>query len=616
MMIRRLVLFLFLLLLAKATITAQEVVTGPATNHLLSNKAAKGYPPVSKNGSDTISLPFIDDFSYTGPYPDARLWADNFVFINNTYSVDQLTRGMATFDLLNENGKLYPWAETWTFPADMLTSRYINLDYAPADSIYFSFMYQPGGIGDTPEPGDSLTLLFWSPLTGSWHSVWKTEGGNSRPFRNVIIPVTQPHFLKKGFRFRFMAYGSLSMGSDPAMKSSCDNWNIDYVKLDKNRHRADTILHDVAFTLPLRSLLKTHETIPMKHFRNIVFSEMGSYIPVTYTNNDNVVRNVTRLFEIKNLNTGFVVHSYSGGATNINPGDVVSYAAPLFYTYETTGSDTVSFRVRSYLITDEFDRKENDTISYIQHFGNVFSFDDGSSEAGYGINGLGARNAMVAFRFRAWVPDTLRAIMICFNSSYHNASLRAFDLAVWNDDNGFPGEMIYSSEGEIPELGEEINGFHTYILDKPVSVNGIFFIGWKQRSETFLNAGVDLNTPHQGRQFYWLNGQWYKSQITGSLMIRAVTGPRIPSIGINDIPIHTGNISVWPNPVRDILYVEAGDNLIHNITIVIYDLSGREIIRLSGSNNINVSSLRPGIYILTTCKEGMITGKHKFIKIR
>ena len=485
------------------------------------------------------------------------------------------------------------------------------------DSIWFSFLYQPGGLGDTPEPGDSLTLQFWSPVTDSWYSIWKSPGSAVHPFRQVMIPVTGSQFLRKGFRFRFTAYGSLSPSApDPAMKTSGDHWHIDYVRLDRNRHFADTILHDVAVTLPLRSLLRNHETIPMKHFRQIYLSEMGSSIPLTYRNNDDIIRNVTRQFEIRNLNTGALVHSFSGGATNTQPFSVVSYNAPLFFTYSTTGSDTVSYQVKSYLITDEFDPKSNDTIVYVQNFGNVFSFDDGTAEAGYGINGQGARNAMVAYRFRAYVPDSLRAIMICFNDSYQNSNRRAFDIAVWDNDNGIPGNIIYLGEEVMVEQGEGVNGFHTYKLDDPVYVDNIFYIGWKQRSETFLNAGLDLNTAHSGRQFFWLNGDWYQSQVAGSLMIRAITGPRLPSTGIGDVTVPAERIRLWPNPVRDILYLGADESLAASqfLSHKIYDISGRKISDVANVKHLDVSNLKPGVYILISTNRGAVVSRNRFIK--
>ncbi len=163
----------------------------------------------------------------------------------------------------------------------------------------------------------------------------------------------------------------------------------------------------------------------------------------------------------------------------------VDYNANLFYTFSTANEDSALFRVTSWLITDDFDPKDNDTVIYYQKFSNYFAFDDGSAEGGYGINGLGSRNAMVAYRFRSFMEDTLRAISICFNDSYMNANQRAFDLMVWDDNNGIPGNVLYSREEVMVEQGDAINGFYTYFLPSGVMVNNIFYVGWKQRSETF-----------------------------------------------------------------------------------------------------------------------------------
>ena len=611
---RDLIIYICILLFAQSNIAAQEVVTAPTGNNRLSATDRKS-GGLSKGVNDTLNLPFFDDFSYSGPYPDPNRWADSFVFVNNTFTVNQLTAGVATFDLLDNNGRLYEEAETFVFRADILTSNHINLSLNASDSIWFSFLYQPAGIGDAPEGGDSLTLQFWAPETATWQNIWKAEGTSLHPFKTVMIPVKQEEYLKKGFRFRFTAYGSLSQSvSDPAMKTSGDNWNIDYVRLDRNRHYDDTVMHDVAFTLPLRSLLETHESIPLKHFRQIYLSEMGSSIPVTYRNNDTILRNVTRQFEIRNMNTGSVVHSFSGGATNTDPLTEIAYNAPLFFTYDLTGTDTITYRIKSYLITDDFDPRSNDTITYLQDFGNIFSIDDGSAEAGYGINGQGARNAMVAYRYRAFVPDSLRAIMICFNNSYENSNLRAFDLAVWSNNGGIPGDLLYLGEEVLVEQGEGLNGFHTYVLDDPVYVDNIFFIGWIQRSETFLNAGIDLNTGHAGRQYYWLNGEWYQSQINGTLMIRAVTGPKIPATGIGDIGGNTAAIKLWPNPVRDILKIEVNEAMASDINFVIFDISGRAVLHMAGSTDIDVSSIRPGVYVLVATHNGRVVGRNRFIK--
>ena len=61
--------------------------------------------------------------------------------------------------------------------------------------------------------------------------------------------------------------------------------------------------------------------------------------------------------------------------------------------------------------------------------------------------------------------------------------------------------------------------------------------------------------------------------------------------------ILTDNISIYPNPVNDILNIKLKDN--QKISFVITDINGREIIsKTSNDNNINVSNLKKGIYFV------------------
>ena len=146
---------------------------------------------------------------------------------------------------------------------------------------------------------------------------------------------------------------------------------------------------------------------------------------------------------------------FSAGAINIAPLKNEDYNASLIYTFNTPNNDSALFRITSWLITDDFDPKENDTLVYYQIFNNYFAFDDGSAENGYGINGLGAKNAMVAVRFKSFMNDTLRAINICFNDSYLNANKRSFNLMVWDDNDGLPGNVLYSGDEVMVEQGRQ-----------------------------------------------------------------------------------------------------------------------------------------------------------------
>jgi hypothetical protein len=618
-MFKRIILYGIFLSVFLINTPAQEIITGLQSNYRITHSTEKRRESKGLASADTLALPFFDDFSGRSIFPDARYWTDENVFINNTYSDRQITVGIATFDALDSTGMLYSNASSDVFEADHLTSRPINLNYTASDNVWLSFLYQAGGLGDPPGAKDSLTLQFYAPLEQKWYSIWKAEGSLDQRFKTAIIQINQDRFLQKGFQFRFVNYANLSPNlTDPSMVGNCDIWNLDYVLLNKNRNAADTVFADVAMTLPVRSLLKSHEAMPWKQFLQVYLQEMGSSILVHYRNNDTITRNITRNFEIQDVYKNSLTDAFSAGATNIAPLTSVDYNANLVYTFTSSNNDSALFRITSYLKTDNFDPKGNDTLIYYQVFKNYFAFDDGTSEAGYGINGLGSRNAMVAYKFESYMPDTLRAIQICFNDSYLHANLRAFDLAVWDDNNGIPGNMINTQTNVMVEQGKVINGFYSYSIPEGVSVNGVFYVGWRQTSETFLNAGYDVNTPNAGRQFYWLNGQWSQSQVPGSIMIRPVVGSPLLVTSVHDIPVKNKNLlNIWPNPASDYINIDPGDlQLSRSSFITITDLNGHELIRVLFNNKVDISSLKDGMYFLVININGSPHGYNRFIKSR
>ena len=592
----------------------QEVVIGLQSNRIQKNLRAQD---IKSCKGDTISLPFFDDFSGNRTVPDPEKWCDNYVFINDTYTNDQITTGVATFDALDNTGRLYDTASSARFEADRLTSRPVNLDFQPTDNIWLSFYYQPGGLADVPEENDSLTLQFYAPAEEKWYSVWRAKGGSYHNFKAAIIKIDQPRFLQKGFMFRFKNYVTLSSDlSNPSLIGNCDIWNIDYVLLDKNRNSGDTIFHDVAFRKPIRSLLKTHESMPWKQFKKIYLQEMRSYIPVHFRNNDTIVRNITRDFDIWDVYKNTLVKQFSAGAVNIDPLTNNDSNVDLFYTFNTDYTDSALFKIKAWIITDVFDPKENDTLVYYQVFNNYFAFDDGSSEAGYGITGGGSRNARVACGFESYTEDTLRAISICFNDSYQNSNQRSFDLMVWGDDNGIPGNVLYTRENVMVEQGKSINGFYTYNLTEPIPVDGVFYIGWKQLTETFLNVGFDINTPPGGRQFYLINGVWEPSVENGTIMIRPIMGSPLKT-SVNDVQYKSlKNLHFWPNPAKDCITIDQESIPVSGLNYIsITDIQGRELIKAPCTGNIDLSSLHEGIYIVIMSNNGRPVAYSRLVKI-
>lgn len=170
------VLFLLLITIQTTFMFGQEIISGLQRNPQIQKQNNAFIKNITIDYSP-VKIPFIDDFSNYTVFPNNVLWIDNYVFVNNTYSVNPPTVGVATFDALNQYGAIHSTAQSTSFNSDTLTSRPIRLDtlfspvYRPitlADSIYFSFYYQPGGsigqpwemFGDKPELSDSLVLEF------------------------------------------------------------------------------------------------------------------------------------------------------------------------------------------------------------------------------------------------------------------------------------------------------------------------------------------------------------------------------------------------------------------------------------------------------------------------
>ncbi|MBK7183945.1 MAG: hypothetical protein IPH89_14055 [Bacteroidetes bacterium] len=151
-------------------------------------------------------------------------------FVNQGYAKAPITYGVVTFDGVDSAGYPYNFnmASGATGIADYLTSKPIRLNYPDSDSIYFSFYFQPQGLGNAPEQSDSLVLEFKGRGTlASWDRIWAKKGTtlavNDSSWTLVMIPITDTTYLKDGFQFRFKNYATLS--------GSLDHWNIDIILL-------------------------------------------------------------------------------------------------------------------------------------------------------------------------------------------------------------------------------------------------------------------------------------------------------------------------------------------------------------------------------------------------
>lgn len=75
------------------------------------------------------------------------------------------------------------------------------------------------------------------------------------------------------------------------------------------------------------------------------------------------------------------------------------------------------------------------------------------------------------------------------------------------------------------------------------------------------------------------------------------------------------NVKLYPNPAKDILYIDAKENL-NDLHVDIFAASGTRVLSVkSGSTSVDISRLQAGVYFVKITKKGGATEVTKFIKM-
>lgn len=675
-----LILFAVTLLLG-FRLDAQEYLNG----FLYENYSEKN---VKKSSANTQSLPFFDDFTESDVAPDAAKWQNRNVLINSGFPAFPVNYNAATFDVLDETGKVYPRASTSPFVADSLLSNEINLvdengdRLSPADSLYFSFYYQPQGNGDAPEATDSLVLMFayvldtfkieydtvlvkdmldymqvdtiffgdilYHDMNSScdqdmfvysedqytvedslkkvalpcdtvfysemiWEHVWSTPGmtldsflltNDNMYFKQVMIPVTKEAYFHNGIKILFYNYATMASTMYPNDRSNVDNWNIDFVYFDDNRSYDDTTYPLITFSEKSPSLLKRYQSMPYRQYRNNPTVTMALGYNMYVANLSDEVINAQYTCRIENMNTAWS-YDYSGEWTNYSPynsdglhNDAVQFKNFLFDMDDNI--DTTSYLI-THIISVDTENFEvmGDTLYDLQKFHNYYAYDDGTPERGYGVV---PDDSYFATQFSISMPDTLCGVQLLFNRTHNDANYDFFDIVVWNDNNGKPGNEIYRLENQRPIWSDTIYKFAYYPFDKLVKVNGTIYVGIMQHSRESINIGFDTSIDNQKYNFYESGDGWKNSVMPGSLMIRPVLGGDYV-VEEEKVPVKD-RLGLYPVPSKDVVNIsELPADFCDEI--VIFDMTGRVVKRFYNEVNLDVSNLSDGLYMIRVItKEG------------
>lgn len=509
----------------------------------------------------------------------------------------------------------------------------------PGDTVWASVGCQPGLftiVTDTLTPATQGSIavpcdsVFTTVADTTWYHIWSVPGQTLEDFMNendgahfkqVLIPIRDERFFREDFYFRFYNYASIVSSSLPANRSNEDNWNIDFVYLNLGRSVNDTTYPMLTFSGQRPSFFERYQAIPYRQYRINPNSAIRENLHIDIANLDGVDHQANYYYSVQQVG-GSQHYTHALEPTTIHPykthgylqcpdygeSPACPYVGELFalsFDY-----DSVSYLVKHYIYDSTCNPPLADSMIYRQGMYNYYAYDDGIPELGFGVRPAGGKFAV---RFDLAEFDTIAGVQLLFNHTLKDANDKYFDIVVWKDENGRPGEEVYRLEGQRPIWQEMPYQFSYYRFTKPVLLSGAFYMGIEQRSDDLINIGFDASVDNIQYNFINTNGAWQQSSKHGSLMIRPVVGSSY-YIGVdeNGTSTGTGAFVLYPNPASSTLHLD-GD--IQDGQVRIYDLTGRRVFEGEYQSEIPVSQLNDGMYFLSiTTAEGQVFTQKFIIK--
>ncbi len=569
---------------------------------------------------DTVGLPFFDDFSYDGPYPNSDLWLTKDVFVNNTLGKNPPSIGMATFDGLNAAGT--PYGSTGY--SDFLESTYLDLSaFNSGSNVYLSFYIQPKGYGHNPGETDSLTLEFKS-VEGTWdtiaHYISDLPSFSEAPesFDFQAIKIEEDKYLHSGFQFRFK---NVSSGTGVG-----DLWHLDYVKVNANES-PDAVSPDIAFVHEASPILKKYSSMPWHQFKGFESEELNDQMNISLYNHFGFTETAEpSTVSIIEQNTGTIVLAESEllklvGTENqkdVLPDTLIKHINP--FPSFTSNMSNSSFDNEDELVFHtvySFEQNEealltagNNRVSRRTNFKNYFAYDDGTAESNLAAQGAGSQAAV---KFTANVADSLKGVQMHIPHVFRDVSNQRFNLRVWlgNLDSDPVYERFSIAPFYVDSVFDTLQGFTSYRIEEPIYIPaGDFYIGWQQVNDEYEFAipfGFDFNSPSDEQLIFMNVGNGWEplpQRHQGALMIRAVVGEEaaIETLVEELEPSFDDYLNVFPNPTSGNIELILKEGELKNYKLQIYSLEGILRFEQSPAKKSTTLTLENGYYIVNLSK--------------
>lgn len=602
--------------------------------------------------ADTITLPFWEDFATTRTtYADTNRWQHGrSIRVNDGMAINPPSIKTATFDGIDSLGKPYSVTDILAKGyADKLVSQPIDLSLVPPgerNTVWFSYMYQMKGNGETPDDGDRLEVLFFNK-----NAVWVpvdtiNNEGSLEPdvFYSSTVQVNDEQFFHPGFRIRIQNYARLS--------GPYDTWHVDYIYLNKNRIEGSEWFNsfpDRTVSAPPTSLFGVYTSIPLDHF--LLKADSILTQPVVIATNRNVGQtkppgslggqpmqyySTARMgYRLDGATTSLPTYGPVVGDTvegrGVGYNEFVAFNVSKIPGFDdaqeefdnlATLPDSLGIQLEIGFNTkdnvppgpeqgdfrEEFfgglDFRRNDTTYVNYTLANKYQYDDGVPEYGAGLNQPGAQLAY-QFQLVGVKEEDINYLEMMF-PRFGDELTHTIELRVWNKLGSPP---IYTEKVTLERSSGEI---WRRKLTQPVHVRDTFYIGWKQDAAAIIAIGLDKSNNTGDRMWYNTNGSWMQNTlVNGSLMLRPVFGAAgdSPNNGLED----ERYLAVYPNPSSGVFYFDGIAQMIS-----VYDITGRRIQvtteTASNQTKIELSNVSTGIYIIKAHVEGRVKAAKVLVK--
>ncbi len=372
----------------------------------------------------------------------------------------------------------------------------------------------------------------------------------------------------------------------------------------------------MAISYPINTFLQDYTSVPWDHYKTTsgaekMLAESELYVynshntailfsPGQYQSRYEGVLQGGSPFAIPS--TGILEPGYQTGQ-QLNYFDVAS----LYSFDQSIAADKAEFDVKVN-IADNTDGSniypENDTTYFTQRFSNYYAYDDGTAEAGYGIEGSGS---LMAYKFDAYQSGALTGILMRFVPTVTNFEDEVFLLTVWADNGGEPGEIIYQDDffaSHTPDYNGAREGFKYYTFNNTayltedgfLNVDETFYVGWQNVSSFSLNIGLDWNINNGDKVFRKTGESWLTSSFDISLLIRPVFSTALDgTLAAETRARKTAEINVYPNPANQQFSI---NGVTESAIVRLFDMSGRIVLETQTLAQVDVSFLEQGVYLV------------------